>query len=104
MPKIWSAFEAATLLSLLLAAAPAAAIAPSLLDCNNIVIDKQKFDLGALKGPHTVVTEEFSPPEHMSTTYTLDICAPLKRSDKVPRGHECPNGSRGEFTFSVMEC
>lgn len=90
----WPALEAATLLSLLFAAAPAVDSA-TILECEKIVVDNQKFNLGVLGGPHTVVTEEFSPPEHINTTYTLDICAPLKRSDKVPKGHECPGGTRG---------
>ncbi|KAK4215013.1 autophagy-related protein 27 [Rhypophila decipiens] len=95
MPRIWSAFEATTLISLLLVTAPATvSAAGELLQCKKVVIDGHKFDLGELGGPHTVVTEEFSPPEHINTTYTLDICAPLKRSEKVPRGHECPNGAR----------
>lgn len=98
MPRIRSALEAtATLLSLFLATAPTAvSAAGEILQCKNVVIDGHKFDLGELGGPHTVVTEEFSPPEHINTTYTLDICAPLKRSEKVPKGHECPNGARGK--------
>ncbi|KAM7186351.1 autophagy-related protein 27 [Naviculisporaceae sp. PSN 640] len=97
MPRIRTALEATTtLLSLaLLATVPArVSAAGELLECKNIVIDGHKFDLGELGGPHTVVTEEFSPPEHINTTYTLDICGPLKRSEKVPKGHECPNGTR----------
>lgn len=101
MPRIRSALEATTtFLSLALLATttpPGVSAAGELLECKNVVIDGHKFDLGELGGPHTVVTEEFSPPEHINTTYTLDICAPLKRSEKVPKGHECPNGSRGRF-------
>jgi Autophagy-related protein 27 len=83
---------------LLVAAAPAEAM----LRCKEVVADGQKFDFGALAGPHTVVTTEFSPPSYYNTTYTLDICAPLKRKGEVPKGYECPNGSRGEFSFSFF--
>ncbi|KAK0612850.1 autophagy-related protein 27 [Bombardia bombarda] len=80
-----------TTLVLLLSAAPAAL---GLLDCKAVVIEDHKFNLGALAGPHTAVTSEFSPPSYYNTTYTLDICAPLKRKGDVKKGDECPNGTR----------
>ncbi|KAK3314769.1 autophagy-related protein 27 [Apodospora peruviana] len=93
MSKIWSAFEAATFLSLLLVAAAPVPVSAN-LRCEKLLIEGHSFDLSKLGGPHTVVTEEFQPPEHINTTYTLDICAPLKRKGSVPKGDECPNGTR----------
>lgn len=80
---------------LLLAAAPAAAM----LRCDNIRIDQQKFNFKDLGGPHSVVTtqqlDENQPFQYRNTTYTLDLCAPLKKDG--PRSESCPNGARGEF-------
>ncbi|KAK0706766.1 autophagy-related protein 27 [Lasiosphaeria miniovina] len=82
----------------LLWAVAAAATAPvasaTALDCKKVVVDGQTFDFGKLAGPHTVVTTESKPPSYYNTTYTLDICAPLKRKDKAEKDFECPEGSR----------
>ncbi len=86
-----SGSEAAALLALLAASTPTAAM----LDCKNLVVDGPKFDLSALKVPHSVVTSEFHPPTYANTTYTLDICGFLKRDDKVAKDEQCPNGARG---------
>ena len=81
--------EAASLLVLL--ATPTAAM----LRCSELVVDGHKFDFGPLGGPHSVVTSEFHPPTFTNTTYTLDICAFLKRSSDVPKDQQCANGARG---------
>ncbi|KAI5458143.1 autophagy-related protein 27 [Mariannaea sp. PMI_226] len=83
----------ALLLSLLVIPAPGLA---SLLTCENIRVDGHSFDLSKLKGPHSVVTTRYepNPPEHFNTTYTLDLCGPLKKSGKAKKGQECPNGTR----------
>ncbi|KAM5343094.1 hypothetical protein ACJ41O_014060 [Fusarium nematophilum] len=77
----------------LLVAAPA--YGGETLDCKNIRVDGHTFDLSKLEGPHSVVTTKFqpNPPEHKNTTYTLDICKPLKKSGG-PKTEECPNGTR----------
>ncbi|KAK3944510.1 autophagy-related protein 27 [Diplogelasinospora grovesii] len=82
--------------SLLVVVAGVVVVVPvsAMLNCKELVVDGHKFDLGALAGPHTVVTHEYSPPSYYNTTYTLDICAPLKRKGDVPKGLECPNGAR----------
>ncbi|KAM0430603.1 hypothetical protein ACHAPT_005956 [Fusarium lateritium] len=62
------------------------------LDCSNIRVDGQKFDLSKLRGAHSVVTTRFEPsiPGHSNTTYTLDVCGPLEKSG----ANKCPNGTR----------
>ncbi|CAK7568714.1 MAG: type II membrane protein [Sporothrix epigloea] len=64
-----------------------------MLACDRIVADKQIFDFSPLKGPHSVVTTQHTPPTDSNITYTLDLCGPLKRKCGVPKGEECPNGS-----------
>ncbi|WKT38499.1 hypothetical protein QSH57_000317 [Fusarium oxysporum f. sp. vasinfectum] len=71
------------------------AFAAETLDCGKIRADGHTFDLSKLGGPHSVVTTRFkpSPPEHYNTTYTLDICKPLKKKGGK-KDEECPNGTR----------
>ena len=86
------------LISLLLAAVPAGAAG---IDCKQIRADGHTFNLNALGGPHSVVTSrwESSTETHFNTTYTIDICKPLKKGGKGDKKEECPNGTRGGFAF-----
>ncbi|KAF4456084.1 hypothetical protein F53441_1699 [Fusarium austroafricanum] len=83
------------LLAFLLPLLATPALSAETLDCGNIRADGHKFDLSKLGGPHSVVTTRFSPspPLHFNTTYTLDICKPLKKSGGK-KTEECPNGTR----------
>lgn len=83
--------DTALLLSLLLAPLSVSAM----LRCDHIRVGDADFNLSKLKGPHSVVTSTWHPPSHANTSYTLDICAPLKRKGDVKKGDECPNGTRG---------
>lgn len=84
-------------LSLLLAVSPASST--SILHCDNLVVDKHRFDLSALTGPHSVVTSRYNSiaDNYHNTTYTLDICRPLKKTGSGKKGEECPNGTQGMF-------
>ncbi|KAM0480322.1 hypothetical protein ACHAPX_004153 [Trichoderma viride] len=84
--------SSALLLSFLLAPLNAAAM----LSCNKIRVDEHNFDLSPLGGPHSVVTSRFeaSTNAHYNTTWTVDICQPLKKSGKAKTKDECPNGTR----------
>jgi len=82
------AATAALLLSVL--ASPAAAT----LRCGELVVEGHKFDLHELGGPHTVVTSEYDFPSWFNTTYTLDLCAPLKRKGEVKEELRCHDGAR----------
>ncbi|EFX06284.1 autophagy protein [Grosmannia clavigera kw1407] len=79
--------------SLVLLGALTAQPAAAMLQCGHIQADGQRFDLSALKGPHSVLTTQHTPPTDQNTTYTIDLCGPLKRKGDVPKGEECPNGS-----------
>ncbi|KAL7931678.1 autophagy-related protein 27 [Trichoderma chlorosporum] len=84
--------SSALLLSFLLAPLQAA----SMLSCDKVLVDGHNFDLSPLGGPHSVVTSRFeaSTGAHSNTTYTVDICQPLKKSGKAKSKEECPNGTR----------
>lgn len=77
--------------ALALVATPASAM----LRCEHIQVDGQKFNFKDLSGPHSVVTwqDHLPPYDFVNTTYTLDLCAPLKKDG--PASESCPNGARG---------
>ncbi|KAK4224935.1 autophagy-related protein 27 [Podospora fimiseda] len=62
--------------------------------CDSVKVDDQTFNFKSLAGPHTVVTHEYVPPTYHNTTYTLDLCAPLKRKSDVKKEEACPTGTR----------
>lgn len=75
-----------------------------MLRCDHIQVDGQKFNFRDLGGPHSVVTTqaqpEWEPYDYINTTYTLDLCAPLKKDGPVKES--CPNGSRGVYPLSSL--
>lgn len=81
-----------------LLATPAAAM----LRCEHIQVDGQKFNFKDLGGPHSVVTwqDHLPPYDFVNTTYTIDLCAPLKKDG--PASESCPNGARGQLTASCV--
>lgn len=68
-----------------------------MLSCEHVRVDEQSFNLEKLGGPHSVVTTLREPPSHSNTSYTVDICKPLKRKGDVPAEEQCPSGTRGGF-------
>jgi hypothetical protein len=81
---------------LLAAALAGLAAATTAFDCSSAVVDGVKFDLHELGGPRAVVTTKFNGASYLNTSYTVDICRSLERSEEVPKGDECPMGTRGE--------
>ncbi|KAK3344631.1 autophagy-related protein 27 [Neurospora tetraspora] len=77
--------------STITAAAPPPA---EVMRCKEIVVDGHKYNFGELGGPHTVVTNEYDPPAYYNYTYTLDICAPLKRKGDVKKEEQCGGDAR----------
>ena len=64
------------------------------LDCTHIQIDKKKFDLSKIGGPHTVlVRDESRPPSISNWTWAVDICQPLKKVKEIPDADQCPTGT-----------
>lgn len=86
----WSRLRAADAVLLLsLLSVPLPALSAS-LDCNDIRLDKESFNLSKLGGPHSVVTSLANEHGHINTTYSVDICRPL-----VKKNDGCPKGTRG---------
>ncbi|KAI5292581.1 hypothetical protein KEM52_006237 [Ascosphaera acerosa] len=55
-------------------------------DCANVRVDGKEWDLTALGGPRSVFDVAEHPPTTKNTTFTIDLCGPLK-------GSECPAGT-----------
>ena len=102
-PSITTASDAAAGLVLLsLAMLPQQAAA--MFQCDHVVVDNQKFDLSALDGAHSVVMSRDEGASFLNTTYTVDICRPLKKKGDVPKDQQCPNGSRGTSASMRVMC
>jgi len=84
---------AACLFSLpLLLAHLAAAVS---IDCEHIRVDGKKFDISKLAGRHSIsVSDTSRPPAEFNTTWTVDLCAPLKKIPGLPANDQCPSGTR----------
>jgi hypothetical protein len=67
------------------------------LDCGNARADSESWNLKALGGPKSVLNSVDVGQSWENTTYTIDICAPLKRDDKVPEEEKCPGSTRSKF-------
>lgn len=63
--------------------------------CDQTVIDGKSFDFRALDGPHSVNWSREHPPSIVNTTFTIDICKPLRRTKGVPKDDECRSGTQG---------
>lgn len=75
---------------------------PSLTSANSVTcdqarIDGKSFDFSALDGPHSVNWRRDQPRSIVNTTFTIDICKPLRRTKGVPKGDECRSGTQGTF-------
>ncbi|KAK0280284.1 type II membrane protein [Friedmanniomyces endolithicus] len=71
-----------------------ACVAAVTLDCKHIRIDKKDFDLSALGGPKTIHEQRWLPPSISNTTFTIDLCSPLKKLKGVDSKEQCPSGTR----------
>lgn len=93
-----------TALSLLSVLLPLAHLAATVsIDCEHIRIDGKKFDLSKLAGRRSVNVHDTSrPPAEYNTTWTLDLCAPLKKIGGIRDQDQCPHGTRGEETPAVF--
>ncbi|OCT49791.1 autophagy-related protein 27 [Cladophialophora carrionii] len=81
------------LLSILLSLSHLAAAVS--IDCDHIRVDGKKFDLSKLAGRHSVSVHDTSrPPAEYNTTWTVNLCAPLKKLEGIRDQDQCPAGTR----------
>lgn len=74
------------------------------IDCEHVRVDGKKFDLSKLAGRHSVIVNDLSrPPAEYNTTWTLNLCAPLKKISGVRDEDQCPSGTRGKQTFRMVD-
>ncbi|THY25835.1 hypothetical protein D6D01_04831 [Aureobasidium pullulans] len=76
------------------------------LDCKDVLVKDQHFDLSELAGPHAVHLIEETPPSLSNTTFTIDICNPLKRTKGVPKDNECQTGTYAcgiEYDYNLAD-
>ncbi|KAK4175715.1 putative autophagy protein Atg27 [Triangularia setosa] len=79
-------------MAVMITASPAPASAT--FDCEKLPVDGHTYNFKDLAGAHTVVTSEYVAPSYHNTTYTLDLCGPLKRKGDAPKEERCPDGTR----------
>ncbi|KAK6387578.1 type II membrane protein [Exophiala oligosperma] len=65
------------------------------IDCENIRVGGKKFDISKLAGRHSITLHDTSrPPAEYNTTWSVNLCAPLKKIDGVRDADQCPMGTR----------
>ncbi|KAK4205743.1 putative autophagy protein Atg27 [Triangularia verruculosa] len=90
-PRSWLPLLSSSMVVMITASpAPAAAT----FDCEKLPVDGHTYNFKDLAGPHTVVTSEFLAPSYHNTTYTLDLCGPLRQNGDAPKEERCPDGTR----------
>jgi autophagy-related protein 27 len=75
-------------------------------DCSHIRTEGQSFDLSALGGPKTVHWQQSEPPSISNTTFTVDICNPIRKDSKIDKNEQCMTGTRicaVEEAFNLVE-
>lgn len=79
----------------------------TLVSASNNVCDARvggkSFNFESLGTPRSVVWEESTPPTVTKTTFTIDLCKPLKKLKGVPKGEDCPVGSYSEFVTMELQ-
>lgn len=95
-------FSASTrVVSLLLLSSVASAVN---LECAKVQVDKKKFDLSKLGGPHSILVQDTEAlPSKSNTTWTIDLCQAIKKPSNVPNADSCPNYTRGKFFIVPLE-
>jgi hypothetical protein len=69
------------------------AISAMSYQCDNIIVQKQHFNLQALGGPKDVHWLQQKPPSISNTTFTIDLCNKLKVVKEHPE-LQCPSGTQ----------
>ncbi|KAL9100830.1 MAG: hypothetical protein Q9163_003841 [Psora crenata] len=64
------------------------------LDCSDIRLDRKYFNLEPLDDPHSLYRVSEEDGTLTNTTFTINVCRPLKKTKGVPKEEDCPNNSR----------
>jgi hypothetical protein len=67
-----------------------------IFDCTHVRVDGHSYDFSKLGGPRSVMMTKETPPTVKNTTYTIDLCRPLKKDDKMKSDDQCHTGARGK--------
>ena len=69
-------------------------------DCDHVRVDGRSYNFNSIRGPHSVlVVDDGHPPAVTNTTWTVDMCAPLKENKDVPVEDTCPKGTRSKSSI-----
>ncbi|KAJ1917395.1 type II membrane protein [Tieghemiomyces parasiticus] len=65
----------------------------SALNCKDLTISGQHYDLSALDKEHVVKVKVTTPPTYTMEEYSLNPCQALTKKDEVPKDDQCPVGT-----------
>ena len=66
------------------------------INCDNVVVQKKQFNLGALDNQYSLYTIDEHPPTVDNTTFAINFCRRLDKRGDIDTKEDCPVGSRGE--------
>lgn len=64
------------------------------LNCDHARADNVPWNFKPLAGPKSVLHSVENSASFTNTTYTIDLCVPLKRKSDVPDNQKCPGGTQ----------
>jgi autophagy-related protein 27 len=70
-------------------------------DCSHIRAHGKKFNFEKIGGPHSVSVIENFPPSVHNTTWTVDLCGPLKKVPGVKPDDQCTTGTYGRIIIFI---
>jgi autophagy-related protein 27 len=71
------------------------------IDCSNVRVKGTRFNFAKLGGPHSTSDIEPLPPSIHNTTWTVDLCGPLKKDKNIEAKYQCPGGTYGMTPTSL---
>jgi hypothetical protein len=77
----------------------------NVLNCAHVQADSVSWDFESLGGPKSVLHSVENSASWTNTTYTIDLCVPLKRKNDVPDDQKCPGGTQCKlFKHTAPSC
>jgi hypothetical protein len=72
------------------------------LNCEHARADGISWDFKSLEGPKSALHSVENSASWTNTTYTIDLCVPLKRKSDVPDDQKCPGGTQCKLFPSML--